>query len=61
MKKIGMDIHKVGMIPAKADVEAQEKFLENELKPRIQEANAGADKPLACHWLMRVCHSLARR
>jgi hypothetical protein len=29
------------MIPAKADVEAQEKFLENELKPRIQEAQEG--------------------
>lgn len=41
MKKIGMDIRKVGMIPAKADVEAQEKFLENELKPRIQEAQEG--------------------
>jgi hypothetical protein len=26
MKRIGMDIRKVGMIPAKADVEAQEKF-----------------------------------
>lgn len=41
MKNIGMDIRKVGMIPAKVDVEAQEKFLENELKPRIQEAREG--------------------
>jgi transposase len=41
MKRIGMDIRKVGMIPAKADVEAQEKFLENELKPRLQEAKEG--------------------
>lgn len=41
MKKMGMKIRKVGMIPAKADVEAQEKFLVNELEPRLQQAREG--------------------
>lgn len=41
MKKIGMDIRKVGMIPAKADVAVQEKFLAEELEPRIQAAREG--------------------
>ncbi len=29
---------KAGMIPAKADVEKQAEFLENELEPRLEEA-----------------------
>ena len=41
MKNMGMDIRKVGMIPAKADVAAQEKFLADELEPRLQEAREG--------------------
>lgn len=41
MKNLGMNIRKVGMIPAKADVAAQEKFLANELEPRLQEARDG--------------------
>ena len=41
MKKQGMAIRKVGMVPAKADVAAQEKFLTDELEPRLQEARDG--------------------
>lgn len=41
MKKIGLELHKVGMIPAKADIEAQEKFIKEELEPRIAESQAG--------------------
>jgi transposase len=41
MKNMGMDIRKVGMIPAKADVAAQEKFLADKLEPRLQEARDG--------------------
>ena len=37
----GMAIRKVGMVPAKADVAAQEKFLAEELRPRLQEARDG--------------------
>jgi len=33
------------MIPAKADVEAQEKFLHEALEPRIAEAQAGNRSP----------------
>lgn len=41
LKKIGMKPRKVGMIPAKADVEKQEKFLKEELTPRLEEAKEG--------------------
>lgn len=41
MKKLGMKPFKVGMIPAKADVEVQEKFVVEELNPRVVEAQAG--------------------
>jgi len=41
MRKIGLELHKVGMIPAKADIEAQEKFIKEELEPRIAELQAG--------------------
>lgn len=41
LKKQGMAFRKVGMIPAKADVGAQEKFLAEQLEPRIQEAHEG--------------------
>ena len=41
LKKIGMKRRKVGMIPAKADVEEQEKFLKEKLSPRLEEAKAG--------------------
>lgn len=41
MKRLGFNPRKVGMIPAKADVEQQERFLTEELKPRLAEAQAG--------------------
>lgn len=41
LKKNGFEPRKVGTIPAKADVEKQEKFLTEELQPRINEAQAG--------------------
>ncbi len=40
-KRIGMKYRKVGTIPAKADVEEQERFKREELDPRIKEAQAG--------------------
>ena len=36
-----MNIRKVGMVPAKADVATQDKFLADELEPRLQEARDG--------------------
>jgi transposase len=41
MLKIGLKLYKVGQIPAKADVEKQKQFLEQELTPRLEEAKAG--------------------
>lgn len=41
LKGLGLKPRKVGMIPAKADVEAQKKFLAQELEPRIEQARAG--------------------
>lgn len=41
LKKEGLKRMKVGMIPAKANVEAQAEFLENELNPRLEEAKKG--------------------
>lgn len=41
LKSLGIKRLKVGQIPAKADVEAQQTFVEEQLEPRIQEANAG--------------------
>lgn len=41
MRKLGLKLRKVGTIPAKADIEAQEKFVNEELEPRIAEAQAG--------------------
>jgi len=41
LKSMGLSPHKVGMIPAKADVQKQETFLREELEPRIAEAKAG--------------------
>jgi Transposase and inactivated derivatives len=41
MKKLGMRRYKVGTIPAKADVEEQEKFKKEELEPQLEEARAG--------------------
>jgi len=41
LKHIGLKFRKVGMIPAKADVEVQETFKTTELEPRLEEAQAG--------------------
>ena len=41
MKRMGLQRRKVGMIPAKADVEKQEQFHRQELEPRIAQAKAG--------------------
>lgn len=41
LKHLGMKCRKVGMIPAKADVEAQETFKTTDLEPRLEQAKAG--------------------
>jgi transposase len=41
LQREGLRRMKVGMIPAKADVEKQAEFLENELEPRLEEATRG--------------------
>jgi transposase len=41
---LGMKCRKIGMIPAKADFEKQEKFLKEELQPRLEEAKSGKRK-----------------
>jgi transposase len=41
LQKEGLRRMKVGMIPAKADVEKQAEFLEKELNPRLEEAKKG--------------------
>ena len=41
LKSIGMAPRKVGTIPAKADHEEQERFVKEELEPRLEEAEAG--------------------
>ena len=42
--RLGLKCRRVGMIPAKADVEKQAEFLEQELQPRLEEATAGLRK-----------------
>ena len=39
--KLGIKRRKVGQIPAKADLEKQAQFLDNELQPRLEEAEKG--------------------
>lgn len=41
LKSIGMKRCKVGMIPAKADVEEQERFVKEDMTPRLKEAEEG--------------------
>ena len=41
MKKLGLKMLKVGMIPARADIAQQEAFKQQELEPRLAEAKAG--------------------
>ena len=44
MKSMGMKCRKVGMIPAKADAEKQEKFKKEQLEPLLEEAKNGTRK-----------------
>ncbi|MGH8499066.1 MAG: transposase [Methylococcales bacterium] len=53
-----MKRRKVGMIPAKADVEAQETFQKEELEPRLEEAKAGKR---AVFFVDAACPSFWRR
>lgn len=41
IKSIGVQHRKVNSIPAKADIDAQKKFLDDELQPRLEDAKAG--------------------
>jgi transposase len=41
LNALGMAPRRVGTIPAKADADAQERFLINELEPRLEEAKQG--------------------
>ena len=41
LKSLGMQPRKVGQIPAKADVTAQEEFKTGQLEPRLEEAKSG--------------------
>jgi transposase len=41
LKSIGLKCQKVGMVPSKADPDAQESFKKKELEPRIAEAQQG--------------------
>lgn len=41
LKSMGLSRRKVGMIPAKADVQQQEEFKKKDLEPRLDEAKAG--------------------
>lgn len=41
LQKQGLKRVKVGMIPAKADVEKQSEFLKNDLEPRLEQAKQG--------------------
>ncbi len=38
---MGLKYRKVGAVPAKVDIEAQKKFHDEELRPRLKEAEAG--------------------
>ena len=41
LKNLGIDWRKVNSIPAKVDIEAQQKFHDEQLQPRLEEAKAG--------------------
>lgn len=56
LKSLGIKRLKVGQIPAKADVDAQATFLNEELQPRLDEAEAGKHAVFfvdAAHFVMR--------
>lgn len=41
MKSIGLKYRKVGTVPAKADIDAQQKYHDEQLQPRLEEAKNG--------------------
>lgn len=47
LKRIGLKRRKVGMIPAKADPEAQAEFKQSELEPLLAAAKAGKKKSIS--------------
>lgn len=57
MHKLEMKHLKVGHIPAKANPEEQEKFLEEEIKPRLEEAEKGERVVLFCDAAHFVLHA----
>ena len=44
LRSMGLKCRKVGMVPAKADIEKQELFKKQELEPRLKEAVQGKRK-----------------
>lgn len=44
LKSMGMKLRKVGMIPAKADLDEQEQFKQEKLTPMLEEAKVGTRK-----------------
>ena len=44
LKSIGLKRLKVGHVPSKADLDEQERFIEEELEPRLKEAESGERK-----------------
>jgi len=57
LKRIGMQCLKVGYVPGKADVEAQEEYQEKKLEPRLEEAKQGKRAVFfvdAAHFVMRA-------
>jgi len=55
MTKLGMSYRKAGQVPGKANGEEQLDFLENELRPKLDEAEAGTRKVFfvdASHFVM---------
>lgn len=56
LKRLGMKCLKVGQVPAKADPQAQQTFLEEKLEPRLEEARQGKRHVFfvdAAHFVMR--------
>lgn len=41
LKRLGMKIRKVGSVPSKADLDAQEQFKEQTMEPKLEEAKEG--------------------
>ena len=55
LESMGIKRRKVGMIPAKADLDKQKKFQDEKLKPRLEEAKSGKRKLIyvdAAHFVL---------